>query len=128
LGLATGPGSWAPRLLPHDLGRAGVTYGRGVPRVLPIDILKLDRSFVAELDGTTGGSAVATAVLRLGEALQLQTVAEGVESASQAQELTLLGCQLAQGFHFARPMPAAALQAVLDGVTPTRPATSAQPH
>lgn len=91
---------------------------------LPVDILKLDRSLVSELDGTPGGSAVATAVLRLGEALHLQTVAEGVECASQAQELTLLGCQFAQGFHFARPMPETALQDLLDGVRPTRPAPS----
>jgi EAL domain-containing protein (putative c-di-GMP-specific phosphodiesterase class I) len=95
---------------------------------LPVDILKLDRSFVSELDGTPSGSAVAAAMLRLGEALHLQTVAEGVESASQAQELTLLGCQLAQGFHFAHPMPADALQTLLDGITRTQPQPSAPQH
>ena len=73
---------------------------------LPVDILKLDRGFVAELDGTAEGAAVAQAVLRLGQILHLDTVAEGVESDAQARELTLLGCNKAQGYHFARPMPA----------------------
>ncbi|MER7002176.1 EAL domain-containing protein [Dactylosporangium sp. NPDC000555] len=71
---------------------------------LPVDVLKLDRGFVAELDGTSRGSAVAQAVLRLGQILNLDTVAEGVESEAQARELTLLGCQKAQGYHYARPL------------------------
>jgi EAL domain-containing protein (putative c-di-GMP-specific phosphodiesterase class I) len=69
-----------------------------------VDILKLDRCFVAELDGTSEGSAVAQAVIRLGNALNLDTVAEGIETSAQARELTLLGCRLAQGFHFAKPL------------------------
>ncbi|WP_432984925.1 putative bifunctional diguanylate cyclase/phosphodiesterase [Dactylosporangium sp. CA-233914] len=77
---------------------------------LPVDVLKLDRGFVAELDGTSRGGAVAQAVLRLGQILNLDTVAEGVESEAQARELTLLGCHKAQGFHYARPLPAAELQ------------------
>jgi diguanylate cyclase len=72
---------------------------------LPIDMLKIDRCFVSTLDGTTAGSAVAQAVLRLGHTLGLDTVAEGIETAAQARELTLLGCTKAQGYHFARPMP-----------------------
>lgn len=77
---------------------------------LPVDVLKLDRLFVAELDGTSRGGAVAQAVLRLGQILHLDTVAEGVESEAQARELTLLGCHKAQGFHFARPVTALELQ------------------
>ncbi|WP_433613047.1 putative bifunctional diguanylate cyclase/phosphodiesterase [Dactylosporangium sp. CA-139114] len=77
---------------------------------LPVDVLKLDRGFVAELDGTSRGGAVAQAVLRLGQILHLDTVAEGVESEAQARELTLLGCHKAQGFHFARPLTATELQ------------------
>ena len=64
---------------------------------LPVDILKIDRSFVAKLDGTTRGAAVAEAVIRLGQVLGLQTIAEGVETAAQAAELELLGCNVAQG-------------------------------
>jgi diguanylate cyclase (GGDEF)-like protein len=73
---------------------------------LPIDTLKIDRGFVASLDGTAEGAAVAQAVLRLSRVLGLDTVAEGVETAAQARELTLLGGTKAQGFHFARPQPA----------------------
>ncbi|MFI5935042.1 putative bifunctional diguanylate cyclase/phosphodiesterase [Actinoplanes sp. NPDC051494] len=74
---------------------------------LPIDMLKLDRVFVATLDASAEGAAVATAVLRLGRVLGMDTVAEGVETAAQARELTLLGCGKAQGHYFARPLPAA---------------------
>jgi diguanylate cyclase (GGDEF)-like protein len=81
---------------------------------LPVDVLKLDRSFVSELNGTPAASAVAEAVLRLGDALCLQTVAEGVEHDAQARELTLLGCHTAQGYHFARPMPPESLTALLN--------------
>ncbi|WP_344618165.1 EAL domain-containing protein [Dactylosporangium salmoneum] len=77
---------------------------------LPVDVLKLDRGFVAELDGTSRGGAVAQAVLRLGQILHLDTVAEGVESEAQARELTLLGCHKAQGYFYARPLPPSDLE------------------
>jgi diguanylate cyclase (GGDEF)-like protein/PAS domain S-box-containing protein len=81
---------------------------------LPVDVLKLDSCFVADLDGTSKGSAVAEAVIRLGGALNIETVAEGVESAAQATELTLLGCHFAQGYHFAGPLDAADLETLLE--------------
>jgi diguanylate cyclase (GGDEF)-like protein/PAS domain S-box-containing protein len=81
---------------------------------LPVDVLKLDRCFVAELDGTPTGSAVAEAVIRLSRSLNIDTIAEGVEDAAQATELTLLGSRLAQGYHFARPLEPAAFTAMLD--------------
>ncbi|GLY27442.1 EAL domain-containing protein [Kineosporia sp. NBRC 101731] len=85
---------------------------------LPVDILKLDQSFVAKLNGQPEGSAVAEAVIRLGQALHLDTIAEGIETPYQANELTLLGCQRAQGYYFARPMPAAqASDFILKSVT-----------
>jgi diguanylate cyclase (GGDEF)-like protein len=71
---------------------------------LPVDVLKLDRCFVAELNGETEGSAVAEAVIRLAQVLRLETVAEGIEKPAQATELTLLGCHSAQGYHFAAPL------------------------
>jgi diguanylate cyclase (GGDEF)-like protein len=77
---------------------------------LPVDALKLDSCFVAELDGTSKGSAVAQAVLRLGQMLHLDTVAEGVEGEAQARELTLLGCEKAQGIYFSGPVPPADLE------------------
>jgi diguanylate cyclase len=78
---------------------------------LPVDILKIDRSFVAELDSTTRGAAVAEAVIRLGQVLGLAVVAEGVETAAQAAELQMLGCSIAQGYLFHKPMTAAVFTA-----------------
>jgi len=93
---------------------------------LPVDVLKLDRCFVAELDGTPTGSAVAEAVIRLSRSLNIDTIAEGVEDAAQATELTLLGSRLAQGYHFAEPLEPAAFTAMLDA-TPTARRGHAEP-
>jgi diguanylate cyclase (GGDEF)-like protein len=80
---------------------------------LPVDILKLDRCFVEELNGQHDGSAVAEAVIRLGQILHLDTVAEGIETPQQAAELELLGCSQAQGYHFARPLTDTAVDTLL---------------
>jgi EAL domain-containing protein (putative c-di-GMP-specific phosphodiesterase class I) len=72
----------------------------------PIDVLKIDKAFV---DGVAlGGTevALARAIIGLGDALGLTTVAEGVERAEQRDALDTLGCRLAQGYLFARPLPA----------------------
>jgi diguanylate cyclase (GGDEF)-like protein len=71
---------------------------------LPVDILKIDRSFVAELNGTPEGSAVPDAVIRLSQILHLTTVAEGIETEQQATEVRALGCDTGQGYVFARPL------------------------
>jgi EAL domain-containing protein (putative c-di-GMP-specific phosphodiesterase class I) len=68
----------------------------------PIDILKIDRSFVGRLTEQGDGPELARAVVMLGETLGLETVAEGVEQEEQAKELLELGCVAAQGFLFAR--------------------------
>ncbi|MEN3309426.1 MAG: diguanylate cyclase [Micromonosporaceae bacterium] len=81
---------------------------------LPVDILKIDRSFVAQLGGAPEDSVVAEAILRLSQALRLESVAEGVENLAQATELAVLGCRTAQGFYFARPMTAQAMDTLLD--------------
>lgn len=78
----------------------------GLLRSCPVDILKLDKSFV---DGIAEGSqqaAIATAVVGMAQALRLDAVAEGVEDEDQAKFLVELGYRLGQGFHLARPMPA----------------------
>ncbi|MFG1608956.1 putative bifunctional diguanylate cyclase/phosphodiesterase [Actinoplanes sp. NPDC049265] len=80
---------------------------------LPVDVLKLDDCFVAELDGTPAGSAVAEAVIRLGRILELDTVAEGVETEAQAAELTLLGCRSGQGFLYSAPLDATRMDELL---------------
>lgn len=78
-------------------------------RDMPIDVLKLDRSFVHALD-MHEGVAFAETILDLAGRLGLATVAEGVETPEQAAILQRLGCVVAQGFLFARPMPLAALR------------------
>ncbi|GID98604.1 bifunctional diguanylate cyclase/phosphodiesterase [Amorphoplanes digitatis] len=80
---------------------------------LPVDILKIDRSFVAELNGTPEGSGITEAVLRLSQVLHLTTVAEGIETTEQAAELQTLGCGIGQGYLFARPLPPAELLEML---------------
>ncbi|MEV4702614.1 bifunctional diguanylate cyclase/phosphodiesterase [Actinoplanes sp. NPDC049316] len=80
---------------------------------LPVDILKIDRSFVAELNGTPEGAGITEAILRLSHALHLTTVAEGIETTDQAAELQLLGCGVGQGYLFAAPLPAGELVTLL---------------
>jgi diguanylate cyclase (GGDEF)-like protein/PAS domain S-box-containing protein len=70
----------------------------------PIDILKIDRSFVGRLATDGDGPELARAVVRLGETLGLDTIAEGIESEPQAAALLALGCVAGQGFLFARPV------------------------
>jgi EAL domain-containing protein (putative c-di-GMP-specific phosphodiesterase class I) len=82
---------------------------------LPVDILKIDRSFVAELNGTPEGAAITDAVLRLSHVLHLTTIAEGIETAEQAAELRRLGCGIGQGYLFAKPLPAPQLLELLAG-------------
>ncbi|HEV7865204.1 MAG TPA: bifunctional diguanylate cyclase/phosphodiesterase [Acidimicrobiia bacterium] len=74
-------------------------------RRLPADFLKVDRTFVAGLGTDPGDTAIVRAVLDLGAALGLTTVAEGVETPAQLAALRDLGCDWAQGFHLARPGP-----------------------
>ena len=76
---------------------------------LQIDRLKIDRAFVTEITGSARGSSIAEMVIQLGRNLGLAVIAEGVEDERQAQILQALGCPLAQGFLFARPMTASAL-------------------
>jgi diguanylate cyclase len=80
---------------------------------LPVDVLKLDRSFVGELNGEPAGSAVTEAVIRLSQILRLSLVAEGVETDAQVRELLLLGCTIGQGYHFWRPMDAGAMDRLI---------------
>jgi diguanylate cyclase (GGDEF)-like protein/PAS domain S-box-containing protein len=88
----------------------------------PIDILKIDKSFV---DGVAAGgtdAALARTIIALGDMLSLRCVAEGIEEADQRAHLRDLGCTLGQGYYFARPMAPAALAVLLQ--QPTGGATS----
>jgi diguanylate cyclase (GGDEF)-like protein len=71
---------------------------------LPIDVIKIDRSFVAGLPDDPRDVAIVETLLSIAQQLQFQTLAEGVETAAQLAWLTERGCTMAQGFHIARPM------------------------
>ncbi len=75
-------------------------------RRFPVDILKVDQTFVNGLGHDPGDSAIVQAVVAMGKALKMTTLAEGVETAHHVIELRELDCDIAQGFHFARPVPA----------------------
>ena len=79
----------------------------------PFDTLKIDRSFIRDLDGATGNRAIVQAIIGLGQALSMSVTAEGVESQAQLQLLQQDGCHEAQGFYLSRPLPVAALRALL---------------
>jgi len=93
-------------------------------RQLPVDSLKIDRSFVADLTARPARGGIAQAILQLAVSLNLTAVAEGVENAEQLVELQRLGCHHAQGYHLGRPLDAAGTLALLLAQPgPGRPAT-----
>lgn len=79
-------------------------------RRLPADLLKIDRSFVCEVDEDPSALALVAAILDLARSLGLDVIAEGVETREQAEALTFLGCPRVQGFLYARPQPASELR------------------
>jgi diguanylate cyclase (GGDEF)-like protein len=79
----------------------------------PVDTLKIDRSFVDGLGADPDDSVIVGAIVRLADALGLQTIAEGVETTRQAEELLRLGCACGQGYLFARPAPSDVIRSQL---------------
>jgi EAL domain-containing protein (putative c-di-GMP-specific phosphodiesterase class I) len=84
-------------------------------RRFPVDSLKIDRTFITGLELSSEERALTRTLIQLGKALGLQTLAEGVERHGQVRELQREGCDLAQGFLFARPLTADALEGFLRG-------------
>jgi diguanylate cyclase (GGDEF)-like protein/PAS domain S-box-containing protein len=82
-------------------------------RRFPVDVLKIDRSFVTVLGGDPEDAALAHAIVKLGHTLQLRIVAEGIETPAQLAELQAIQCEYGQGYLFARPLTADAMSAVL---------------
>jgi diguanylate cyclase (GGDEF)-like protein len=72
---------------------------------LPVDTLKIDRSFVVEMVSATGGMTLVSVIINLAHALKLNTVAEGVETEEQLRQLRSLGCDEMQGYLFGKPVP-----------------------
>ena len=71
---------------------------------MPATELKIDRAFVRDLEHNTEDAAIVSSIVALGRSLQLQVVAEGVETEAQRDFLDQLGCDLLQGYHLGRPM------------------------
>jgi diguanylate cyclase len=82
-------------------------------RSLPVDVLKIDRSFVTGIEHDADARTVAEAVVRLGMAFRMLVVAEGVETDAQARVLRAMGCAYGQGYHFYRPLPPEAAEVAL---------------
>lgn len=76
-----------------------------------IDVLKIDRQFVSELEQSTRQQELLKVIVGIAKAFELDLVAEGIETAKQAKLLTQFGCRLGQGFFYARPMPQEAFEA-----------------
>jgi predicted signal transduction protein with EAL and GGDEF domain len=101
-------------------------------RNLPVDVLKIDRSFVSAVDSGTAERALVRSIVSLAQILGLDTVAEGIEERSQLAALRSAGAQFGQGFLFAEPLEARNVPAALARVTsfarPRRRAASPQPR
>jgi EAL domain-containing protein (putative c-di-GMP-specific phosphodiesterase class I) len=87
---------------------------------LPVKTLKIDRTFIAKLADSDSNSRVVQAIIALGKAMELDIVAEGVETDQQYALVRKLGCDLVQGFFIAKPMPADQFRRWCDGHEDTR--------
>ncbi|MFC4042439.1 putative bifunctional diguanylate cyclase/phosphodiesterase [Dactylosporangium siamense] len=112
----------------HQLKRLGVNvalddFGTGhsslgLLRTCPVDLLKVDKSFIDNITDQGERSVIAEALIGISDGLRLRAVAEGVETQAQADVLLRLGYRYAQGYHFGRPMPAEDLPAHLNAAHP----------
>jgi EAL domain-containing protein (putative c-di-GMP-specific phosphodiesterase class I) len=98
-------------------------FGRGYSSLaylarLPVDILKMDREFVADIEGDPRGAALVASVIELGRTLGMDVVAEGVETAGQLAVLQGMECRYVQGYLLGRPTPLAVLRAALSDFDP----------
>jgi EAL domain-containing protein (putative c-di-GMP-specific phosphodiesterase class I) len=82
---------------------------------LPVDIIKIDRSFTKDVDSSPRAAALVEAILVMGAALDLRVVAEGIERPAQAAQLQRAGCTVGQGFLFGRPQPLDDMVRLLEG-------------
>jgi EAL domain-containing protein (putative c-di-GMP-specific phosphodiesterase class I) len=107
-GILQGLKALGVRLAIDDFG-VGYSSLSHLKYLLPVDVIKIDKSFVDGLLDSGDSRAIITAIVQLAHALGVQAVAEGVESSEQAEALRALNCHIAQGYHFSRPLPAAHL-------------------
>jgi EAL domain-containing protein (putative c-di-GMP-specific phosphodiesterase class I) len=109
------------RLKELGVGLAIDDFGTGYSSLaylhrFPADVIKIDRSFVERLGGSESDVELLRTIVQLGQSLRMVTVAEGVETAEQAHSLREMGCELAQGFHFHRPLASPHLEQLLQPV------------
>jgi diguanylate cyclase (GGDEF)-like protein/PAS domain S-box-containing protein len=133
--VADGPASGRARAELEELHTQGVRiaiddFGTGFSslgqlRTFPIDVIKVDRSFIQGIEENSKDAAIATNVISLAHALGLLALAEGIETEGQRSSLRELGCDLAQGFLFAQPAPADEITRLLAGHDPASEAIAA---
>jgi diguanylate cyclase (GGDEF)-like protein/PAS domain S-box-containing protein len=99
------------RLAIDDFGTGYSNLGH--LRRFPVDVLKIDQSFVRGMSGNHDDTPIVEAVVSLAKALNLHVVAEGVETAQQMEQLKEMGCDLGQGFYFAKPLSNADIETML---------------
>jgi EAL domain-containing protein (putative c-di-GMP-specific phosphodiesterase class I) len=110
----------------ESLRKLGVTaalddFGTGYSslsylRQLPLNCLKVDRSFTAALTDDEHTRSLTEAIIRMAESLKMTTIAEGVETPAQLQWLVEHGCDMGQGFLFSHPLPAVAVYGAVDRI------------
>jgi EAL domain-containing protein (putative c-di-GMP-specific phosphodiesterase class I) len=103
----------------EGIGLALDDFGAGYSNLayltqLKVDVLKIDRSFAAELDRDFATGAMIRSITALGHELNVSVVVEGVETARQAELIAAYGCDFGQGYLFGKPMPIAALTALVE--------------
>jgi diguanylate cyclase (GGDEF)-like protein/PAS domain S-box-containing protein len=101
-----------------DFGTGYSSLGR--LQRLPVDILKIDRIFVANMETDVGSREIVRVIITLAHSIGLAVVAEGVETESQANELKALGCEMAQGYYYSKPVDHEAVEALLSATEPVR--------
>ncbi|HZQ77247.1 MAG TPA: EAL domain-containing protein [Acidimicrobiia bacterium] len=109
----------------HELRRLGLRlglddFGTGYSSLsylhrFPIDVIKIDRSFVERLTGEGDEASLADSIVRIAHGLRVTTVAEGIEDRAQLRALQTMGCDHGQGYHFARPMSGADFERYIAG-------------
>ena len=105
------------RLSIDDFGSAYSTFN--MLKDIFIDVVKIDREFFNETASTIRGKTIVKSIVMMAKDLEIETVAEGVETKAQVEFLREIGCDLAQGFYYAKPMPISDFIALLDKETRT---------
>lgn len=106
-------------LYEHGIGLAMDDFGTGYSSLsylhsIPVDTLKIDRSFVSQMDADSNGFEIVRTIITLARTLKINVTAEGVENINQLQLLRALQCPMAQGFYFSKPLDVASAEALLN--------------